>query len=229
VRSGRHRRGARRGVKSIGRSPRAAQILPPSQRVQFALVLTSSALAARSASASVRPDRVWDGRPRLGRPPSRDLPSGGSGPDAASLGRASTPSSPSAPHMRCPGSVLQRSRRLSASKPLHPPRRSRGTTASSASGRRWRSCLRRHGNRAGVPSAETRPSLPLQRHPRGGIVSARRGELMRSFRGVQVQTLQWAPGLEPGTCGLRVWSEGAGQRAGRPAETSRAPARALLP
>jgi hypothetical protein len=32
--------------------------------------------------------------------------------------------------MRCPGSGLQRSRRLSASKPLRPPWRSRGTTAS---------------------------------------------------------------------------------------------------
>jgi hypothetical protein len=44
--------------------------------------------------------------------------------------RASPPSSPSSPPMRCPGSGLQRSRRLSASKPLRSPRQSRGTTAS---------------------------------------------------------------------------------------------------
>ena len=36
-------------------------------------------------------------------------------------GRACPPSSPSSPPMRCPGWGLQRSRRLSASKPLRPP------------------------------------------------------------------------------------------------------------
>ena len=45
-------------------------------------------------------------------------------------GRAWPPSSPSSPPMRCPGWGLQRSRRLSASKPLRPHWRSRGITAS---------------------------------------------------------------------------------------------------
>lgn len=50
---------------------------------------------------------------------------------AASLpGRACPPSAPSSPPMRCPGSGLQCSRRLSASKTLRPPWRSRGATAS---------------------------------------------------------------------------------------------------
>jgi len=82
------------------------------------------------------------------------------------LGRAWPPSSPSSPPMRCPGSGLQRS---VGSRPRSPCvrlviARDHGI---SASDRRWRSCLRRHGNPAGESSAETWPSLPVQRHSRG--------------------------------------------------------------
>jgi hypothetical protein len=187
VRSGQHRRGARRRVESIGRGPRAGQILPPSQRVQFVPVLSSSTLAVRSVSASVQPDRAWTAvRGRAALPPATS-PSGVRGPDAASLGRASPPSSPSAPPMRCPGSGLQRSRRSRSRSPCAPPRRSRGTTASP------------HPAGGGDPASAARATVLAYQVLRRGrlypykgtrgprIVSARRGELMRSFRGVQVR------------------------------------------
>ena len=93
-------------------------------------------------------------------------------------GRAWPPSSPSSPPVRCPGSGFVHSRRLLASKPLRPPWRSRGTTASPhpASGGDPPPLPRQP---AGVPSAETRlsppvrPSPPIQRHPSG---SSRVGE-----------------------------------------------------
>ena len=127
------RRGVRRGVKSIGRSPRAGQILPPSQSVQFAPVLASSALAAGSASAGFRPDRVQmavRGRAAL---PLADLPSGGRVPmPRASVALPSVISERASEEVPGFGSGAPS---LSASKPLRPPRRSRRTRASSASGR----------------------------------------------------------------------------------------------
>jgi len=64
----------------------------------------------------------------------------------------------------------------------------------SASGRRWRSCLRRHGNLL-VNQVTRRGHLYTYKGIRGGrIVSARRGELMRSFWG----------GLGQGPVRLRV-------------------------
>jgi hypothetical protein len=103
-------------------------------------------------------------------------------PSVASLPVAlCSPSSPSSPPMRCPGSGLLRSRRLSASKPLRPPWRSRGATAS------------RHPAAGGEPASaatatcwrskcETWPSHPYKGTRGARIVSARKGELMGSFR-----------------------------------------------
>jgi hypothetical protein len=97
------------------------------------------------------------------------------------------PSSPSSPPMRCPGSGLQRFRRLSASKPLRPPWRLRGTTASPhpAGG----------GNPASAATAtcwhtkcrDVGHLYPYKGARGARIVSARRGELMRSFRRAQVR------------------------------------------
>jgi hypothetical protein len=57
----------------------------------------------------------------------------------------------------------------------------------SASGRRWRSCLRRHGNLL-VNQVTRRGHLYPYKGTRGvRIVSARRGELIGSFRGAQVR------------------------------------------
>jgi hypothetical protein len=50
-----------------------------------------------------------------------------------------------------------------------------------------KSCLRRHGNPAGDPGAEKWPSLPYKGTRGARIVSARKGELMESFRGAQVR------------------------------------------
>ena len=108
-------------------------------------------------------------------------------------GRAWPPSSPSSPPMRCPGSGLQRFRLLLVSKPL----RSAVTIARgygvSASGWRWRSCLHRRGIPAGWLSAETRPSLPVQRHPRGSNRVGEVGRVDEEFSGSAGQR----------TCGVR--------------------------
>lgn len=59
----------------------------------------------------------------------------------------------------------------------------------SASGQRWRSCLRRHGKLL-ASQVPRRGRLYPYKGTRGArIVSARRGELMGSFRGVQVRRL----------------------------------------
>jgi len=57
----------------------------------------------------------------------------------------------------------------------------------SASGQRWQTCLRRHGNLL-AGQVPRRGRLYPYKGTRGArIVSARRGELMRSFRGAQVR------------------------------------------
>ena len=57
----------------------------------------------------------------------------------------------------------------------------------SASGQRWRTCLRRRGNPAGVASAETRPSLPVQRHPRGSNRVGEEGRVNEEISGSPVR------------------------------------------
>jgi hypothetical protein len=85
----------------------------------------------RHAPAGVGWDRMPPSRPRSHRLTLALPLQAVRSPSASSLsGRACPPSSPSSPPMRCPGSGLQRSSRLSASKPLRPPWRSRVATGS---------------------------------------------------------------------------------------------------
>jgi hypothetical protein len=151
---------ARARAKARGRD------LPPSEDVQFVPVLTSSARLAGVLRQAFGRDRIRRAIRVRAVSPSRCLcwrlvfvP--------RAFRCAWSPSSPSSPPMRCPGSGLQCSRRFSASKPLRSPRAIARDHGVSASGRRWRSCLRRQGIPAGESSAETWPSLPVQRHPRG--------------------------------------------------------------
>lgn len=129
-----------------------------------------------------------DGRPSAAVPPSPPRPAfWRSGPDAASLGRASPPSSPSAPRMRCPGSGLQRSRR-SRPRSLAPASAIAWDRASSAPGRRWRSCLRGDGNRAGVPVPRRGRLYPYKGTRGARTVSARRGRVSEELPGSAGQT-----------------------------------------
>ncbi len=155
--------------------------------VQFVPVLTSFARRAgmlwQASAGTCSPLAVRVGAAS----PSRCLCRRSSSVRREPSGRAWPPSSPSSPPMRCPGSGLQRSRRLSASKLLRPPWRSRGTTASPHPAGGGGPCLRRHGILLGnqVPR---RGRLHHHKGTRGArIVSARKGELMRSFREAQVR------------------------------------------
>ena len=137
-----------------------------SEDVQFVPVLTSFARRAgmlRQASART----CFRQAVRVGAAHPRAASAGAVSIRREPSGRACPPSSPSSPPMRCPGSGLQRSRRLSASKPLRPPWRSRGTKASPHSGPAVASRPPPPRQPAGEPSAETWPSLPVQRHPGG--------------------------------------------------------------
>jgi hypothetical protein len=99
--------------------------------VQFVPVLTSFARRAgmlRQASAGIACRRAVRDRTAS---PSRCLCRRSVSVRLEPPGRACPPSSPSSPPMRCPGSGIQRSGCLSASKPLRPPWRLRGATASS--------------------------------------------------------------------------------------------------
>jgi hypothetical protein len=57
----------------------------------------------------------------------------------------------------------------------------------SASGQRWQTCLRRHGNLLASQVPRRGRLYPYKGTQGARIVSARRGELMRSFRGAQVR------------------------------------------
>ena len=57
----------------------------------------------------------------------------------------------------------------------------------SASGRRWRTCLRRHGNLLANQLPRRGHLYPYKGTRGARIVSARKGELRRSFRGAQVR------------------------------------------
>jgi hypothetical protein len=57
----------------------------------------------------------------------------------------------------------------------------------SASGQRWQTCLRRHGNLLASQVPRRGRLYPYKGTPGARIVSARSGELMRSFRGAQVK------------------------------------------
>jgi hypothetical protein len=158
-----------------------------SEDVQFVPVLTSFRSPRRHAPAGVRPGSLPPSRPRsrrltLALPLLRSVSV-----RHETSGRALPPSSPSSPPMRCPGSGLQRSRRLSATKSLRPPWRIARDHGVSASGRRWRTCLRRRGIPAGVPSAETRPFLPVQRHSRGSNRVGEEGRVNEELSGSAAQ------------------------------------------
>ena len=64
----------------------------------------------------------------------------------------------------------------------------------SASGGRWRTCLRRHGNLLACQVPRRGHLYPYKGTRGARIVSARRGELMRSFRGAQGQAGLCDPG-----------------------------------
>jgi hypothetical protein len=111
-------------------SRQGAPPLPAAFRgVQFVPILTSfarSALMPRLTSAGIvvrKPSTLAPAYPRAASARRSVFA-------AVSLRSRWPPSSPSSPPLRCPGSGLQRSPQLLASKPLRPPRRSRGTTAS---------------------------------------------------------------------------------------------------
>ncbi|HEY3214400.1 MAG TPA: hypothetical protein VGL16_14490 [Actinomycetota bacterium] len=114
------------------------------------------------------------------------------------------------PRKRCPGSGLQRSRRLSASKPLRLRLAIARAHDVSASGRLWRSCLRRHGNQL-ANQVPRRGRLYAYKGTRGArIVSARKGELMRSLRGAQVRG-HWRAQVTKGVwVGTGAWSRRGG-------------------
>ncbi len=145
-------------------------------------------LAAPAYSGRRRPDRMPPGRPRRRRLTlALPLLLPGLRPPRAFRLRFGLPSSPSSPPRRCPGSGLQRSRLLPASKPTRRlsdregPRRLRIRPAVAILPPPPR-------QPAGVPSAETRPSPPSQRQPRAQNRVAWEGELLESFRGAQVTT-----------------------------------------
>jgi hypothetical protein len=152
---------ARARAKERGRN------LPPSKGVQFVPVLTSFARRSgmlRQASAGIASRRAV--RVRAASPSRCVLRAFGPRPPRALRSRFASFISELASH-EVPGfgaPALPSALGLEALAPALAIARGHGV---SASGRRCRSCLRRHGNPAGVPSAETRPSLPVQRHPRG--------------------------------------------------------------
>jgi len=185
-----HRRGARRGVESIGgRSPRAGQNLPPSQCVQFAPVLTllcsrrAVCFGRRSAgSRHERPSAVVP--PSLPRPPlqafgfrcreprsrftsviseraSREVPGSGA------------PALPSALGLEALASALAIAR----------------DDGVSAAGRRWKPASAVMATLLEIQVPRRGQSLPVQSHPRG---SNRVGE-----RGRANEELSGSPGQGP--------------------------------
>lgn len=183
----RRRRGTTRLPWTASSREARGRNLPPSVGVQFVPVLTSSARRSgmlRLTSAGIASRQAV--RDRADSPP-RCLCWRSVSVRRESSGRAWLPSSPSSPPKRCPGSGLQRSRRLLASKPLRPPRRSRGPRR-----------LRIRPAVANLPPPPRQPCWRIKCRRRGRlypykgtrgarIVSARRGELMGSFRGAQVR------------------------------------------
>lgn len=155
---------------------RAATTLPPPRVFSSCRCSPPFCSLRRHAPAGVRPGSRSDGCPRSRRL-TLPLPllALGLRPPRAS-GRACPPSSPSSPPMRCPGSGLQRSRQLSASKPLRPALAIARGHGVSASGRRWRSCLRRHGNLLAYQVPRRGRLYPYKGTRGARIVSARRGE-----------------------------------------------------
>lgn len=124
-------------------------------------------------------------------------------------GRACPPSSPSSPPMRCPGSGLQRSRRLLVSKPLRPPWRSRVAAASPHAAGGDDPASAATGIPAGESRAETWPSPPLQRHPRGSSRVGEEGRVNEELSG----------GAGQGGCVSLISSRQAGVRRLAPARS----------
>jgi hypothetical protein len=172
-----------------GRSPRGRDH-PPSGDVQFVPTLTSFARCAgmlRQASAGTGFPRAVRDRAAAPRAtvfagrlaPSRLGPSG----------RAVASSSPIVPPMRCPGSGLWRSRRLSAAKPCAPPagRRGRGVPHPAAM-----AILPPPPRQpAGEPSAGPWSSPLSTKAPEGPNLVAPEGEFFGEFSGTAAQDAVW--------------------------------------
>jgi hypothetical protein len=120
-------------------------------------------------------------------PPQSTRPPNASGSSVAPV----PPSSPSSPPHEVPGFGSQRSRPVVAFEVCARGWRSREMIAALEPDRRRRSRGRRQGNLLRVPSAETRPSLPIQRRAEGPIVPPLSGESAGRHQGVQVRRSEW--------------------------------------
>jgi hypothetical protein len=161
----------------------------------------TSRLRSMSSSCRCSPPSLavpaYSGRRRRGSVPEScprsrsctlsDRPSRALGPSSGLRLAPWPPSSPSAPPMRCPGSGLRRSRRLSTSKPSARPagRRGRGVPTSGRGGNpasAARAACSRAKCRDAVISAPTKA-------PEGPNLVAPGGVFLGSFRGLQLRTL----------------------------------------
>jgi len=157
-------------TRFLGRSGAHAKArgrnLPPSVDVQFVPVLTSLCRRAGMLRQAFGRDRIPPSRPRSRRLHPRAASAGARSSRAASpRSRMASFISELASH-EVPGFGAPALRRLSASKPLRPPWRSRGTTASPhpAGGGDPVSAAAATCSRTKCRDVA---SLPVQRHPRG--------------------------------------------------------------
>jgi hypothetical protein len=175
---------------SVGRARARAKArgrdLPPSEDVQFVPVLTSSARRAGVLRQAFGRDRIPPSHPRSRRltlaPPLLGLGLRPASLPVRLVSFISELASHEVPGFGAP--VLPSVLGLEALAPALAIARDHGV---SASGHRWRTCLRRHDIPAGESSAETWPSLPVQRHPRGSNRVGEEGRANEELSGIAGQ------------------------------------------